>query len=124
MNLPSLPSFRAEAFPGAPEWLARLLALINTALRPLHLALSRLPELAIIEDRTFTTEASGSVFVDLKNPLSSKPRCVQLGKLAAVDATAISAPFTFTWSMTGTQIRVLFTGLGASTKYLFSVTVQ
>lgn len=124
MNLPALPSFRAEAFPGAPEWLARLLVLINTALRPMHLALLRLPELAFVEDRTFTTDSTGSVVVDLKNPLASKPRSVQLAKIATAAGGPPTAPFVFTWSMAGSGIRVLFTDLTASTKYVFSVSVQ
>lgn len=122
MNLPALPSFRAEAFPGAPAWLAQLLLMLNQALRPLQLALTRIPERGEALDKSFTTNNLGAAFVDLKVSLS--PRHLWIGQITP-ESGDLDNVWGYSWRKTSAgMIRVLFVGLTASSKYSFSAVYE
>jgi hypothetical protein len=119
MNLPALPSFRAEAFPGAPAWLGQLLQLLNQALRPLQLALSRVPERGEAPDRNFITDASGKATVNLKVSMD-KVRNVWVS-VRLPSGELLEDVWSYSWRPTSTgQVQLRFVGLAASTKHVFS----
>lgn len=121
MNLPSPPSFRAEDFPDVPP---RLLELLNRGFRDAYEALVRVRDEAPLERRSFTTDGSGLAYLDLKNPLPRRPVDVVVGELRPESGAPITTTYSATWSIATETIRVLFTGLAASTKYFATVTVK
>jgi len=72
----------------------------------------------------FTTTDLGAAYVDILNPLTAVPLCVQVASLNRTDGVPIDNLYGFWWTMTATGIRLLFVGLSAFTRYMFSVRVQ
>jgi hypothetical protein len=123
MNLPSLPSFRVESFPGAPEWLVRLLGMLNQAFRPLQQAIQRLPERTEALDKTFTTNELGSAFVDLKTGF--KVTHLTVTRSPTPESGENDRLWASSWRNTSNDsVRVLFVGLSPSTKYVFSAVYE
>lgn len=71
-----------------------------------------------VEEQPFTTDVMGSAYVDLATEFQAKHFVVTW--LAAADRSEVSFVWAATARRTATGLRVLFVGLNASTRYLFS----
>lgn len=120
MNLPALPSFRAESFPGAPSWLTQLLLMLNQALRPLQSAIQRVPERTELADKFFTTESDGKATVELKTAFPPRGFSISRGPTPE-SGELLESVWSFSWQRIGEgKVRVRFVGLAADTKHTFS----
>lgn len=84
------------------------------------------PQDVVTEAVGFTTNALGSSYAELSNPLASglTPKCVQVANFYRRDGRPVDNVYGFWWTPTETGIRVLFVGLDAATTYYFAVRVQ
>lgn len=100
-----------------------LLDKLNTVLQPLVSA-ANTPSDVVTTLTSFTTTALGAAYVELSNPITSRPRCVLVAELQRLDALPIDSVYGFWWTRTPTGIRGLFVGLNATTTYLYTLRVQ
>jgi len=118
MNLPSPLQFKASDFPELP---ARFLELLNRAVRTLTEVVQRVPELGDAVDLTFMSAAAGNSTAEVKLTGSIRPKHVQVTMLRRDDGAALTSAWSFTWSLSGSTVKLSFQGLPASVKCRFSV---
>lgn len=74
---------------------------------------------------TFSTDAGGSAYVVIKSQTTTQPVSVVVDQVRLVDSTDdLGAVYSFSWQLIGANIRGLFQGLAASTKYAFTVSYR
>lgn len=123
-TLPKRLMLRMEDAPDAPEWAQNLFEQLNAYSQQLDEVLASIPRPMQAEGVLFTTDAAGSAYVDVKNPLPDKPSGVAVDKLNAADNSAISSVYSFTWQNIRGAVRLLFVGLAASTSYRLTVSLK
>lgn len=104
-----------------------LLEALNVTMQELVAALASLGN-GVTNSGTFTSGAAGTAYVDITpSPrLAGRPSFVTLGWFARSDETAMTTPYSFSTSIAGDggTVRLLFAGLDASAKYVFTVRVE
>lgn len=120
-QLPSPPVFMVQDNPDLdPQFLGRL----TIAFEDLHNAVGQTPDTADLADKPFITPASGAAAVELKNPLTSRPTHVIVTNVRRADGAALTAVFSWTWTMKSAFVVVSFIGLPASTKCFLTAKVE
>lgn len=114
-DLPGLDGKTADA-------LTPLLDALNVTVQQLVNAVAQIP-VTIVRDTTFTSSASGTASVDFAPP-STKPMDVRVRSLNLANGDDIAAVYSWTWKYTGTVVRLLFVGLGASKEHKLSVALE
>lgn len=130
--IPKFKRFAREDFAGAPSWFEPLLVLLNEILGAIVDAfskkLTRSENLASYEkDVEFTTEADSSAPATLavKNELPFRPRHCWATFLERADGSALSAAYSFTWTLDqNNQLRLKVQGLSATTKYRMRIVYE
>jgi len=108
--------FSPSDYPDVPE---ELLQRLTEEFDELFTALAQVSTRAV-SSGSFTSAASGTSSLSLRNPLGAKPSHVTVA-LRRDDLADFSAAWSWWWQASGDQILVKFVGLPASIKHVYSV---
>lgn len=116
MNLQHPPVFTADAFPDADP---SMLDMLNRGFQQIFTALVNVKDIQEAAGKKLTTSDTGTAYLDIKT--DTLPTHLWVTDLERVDGQETAAPFSQTWVRRNGVVRLLFSGLSASTKYTCSV---
>lgn len=124
---PKFTAFRIEDYKDAPQWLERLLLVLNDVLSSAADALdARLTRVENFQagEKLGATFVGGSI-LKINQSLITSPKHVCVTRLKRVDNVAITSAWSMTWMMNpANNIELTFQGLTTSVNYACNVTYE